>query len=51
MACVIGASNGHWIPGAAVAICLVLIHHAMATKRNVEIRLAVAAIGTFIENP
>ena len=48
----IGASSGRWIPGTVVAICLVLIHHAMATERNVEIRLAVAVsgIGTFIDS-
>jgi len=36
IACVIGASSGHWITGAAVAISPVLIHHAMATERNVR---------------
>ena len=52
VACVIGASNGRWVAGTAIAGCLVLAHHAIATERNTEMRLAVAvaSIGTLIDS-
>lgn len=52
IACVIGASSGRWVTGTAIAGCLVLVHHAMATERDVELRLAVAVagIGTLIDS-